>query len=180
MWNLKNSTNFCRAAVKTQTQRTDLWTQWSMERSGRMNVTLKHISNICRISQCIFAVWHAGSSVWCSVITWRVGMGWEEGSSGRGHMYTNGWFMLMNGRNHHNIVKQFSSVQSLSCVWLFATPWTAAFQASLSINNSQGLLKLISFRMDWLDLLEVQGTLKSLLHHHSSKKPQLFGTQLSL
>ena len=123
----------------------------------------------------------------------------------------------------------FSSVQSLSCVWLFATPWTAACQASLSFTNSWSLLKLIvhwvgdasnhlifccpllllpslfpsirvfsndsvlcirwpkywsfnfsispskeysgliSFRRDWLDLLAVQGTLKSLLLHHSSK-----------
>ena len=122
-----------------------------------------------------------------------------------------------------------SSVQSLSHVQLFATPWTAARQASLSITNSQSLLKLmsieslmpsnhlilccphlrlpsifpsirvfsnesvlcirwpkywsfsfsispsseysglISFRMDWLDLLAVQGTLKSLLQHQSSK-----------
>ena len=124
-----------------------------------------------------------------------------------------------------------SSVQSLSPVQLFATPWTAAHQASLSITNSQSLLKLmsiesvmpsnhlilchplllppsifasirvfssesgfhirwpeywsfsfsfsispsneysglVSFRMDWLDLLAVQGTLKSLLQHHSSK-----------
>ena len=121
----------------------------------------------------------------------------------------------------------FSSVQSLSRV--FATPWTAAHHASLSITNSQSLLKLmsiesvipsnhlilycpllllpsifpslrvfssesalcirwpkywsfrfsispsneysglISFRMEWLDLLAVQGTLKSLLQHHSSK-----------
>ena len=123
--------------------------------------------------------------------------------------------------------KIFSSVQSLSHVRLFATPWTAAFQASLSITNSWSLLKLmsiesvipsnhlvlccplllppsifpsirvfsnesvllirwpkywsfsispsneysglISFRMDWLDILAVQGTLKSLLQHHSSK-----------
>ena len=124
---------------------------------------------------------------------------------------------------------QFSSVQSLSCVRLFATPWTAAHQASLSITSSRSLLKLmsfelvmpsthlvlcgplfllpsifpsirvfssdsvlcirwpkywsfsssispsneysglISFRMDWLDLLAVQGTLQSLLWHHSSK-----------
>ena len=123
---------------------------------------------------------------------------------------------------------QFSSVQSLSCVQLFVTPWTAVCQASLSITNSQSLLKLmsvelvmpsnhlilcrplllpsiipsirvfssesalcirwpkywsfsfnispsnehpglISFRMDWLDLLSVQGTLKSLLQHRSSK-----------
>ena len=123
----------------------------------------------------------------------------------------------------------FSSVQSLICVRLFVTPWTAACQASLSITNSRSLLKLmsiesvmpsshlilccpllllppippnirvfsskstlcmrwpkycsfsfsiipskeipglISFRMDWLDLLAVQGTLKSLLQHHSSK-----------
>ena len=119
------------------------------------------------------------------------------------------------------------SVQSLSCVWLFETPWTAAYQASLSITNSQSLLKfmsielvmpfnlccpllllllifpsirvfsnksvlcirwpkywsfsysisppseysgLISFRMDRLNLLAVQGTLKSLLQHHSSKE----------
>ena len=39
---------------------------------------------------------------------------------------------------------QFSSVQSLSCVWLFVTPWTAAHQASLSITNSWSLLKLMS------------------------------------
>ena len=124
---------------------------------------------------------------------------------------------------------QFSSVQSLSRVRLFVTPWIAARQASLSITNSWTSLRLtsiesvmpsshlilcrpllllppippsirifynesslrmkwpkywsfsfnispsnehpglISFRMDWLDLLAVQGTLKSLLQHHSSK-----------
>ena len=47
-----------------------------------------------------------------------------------------------------NNVVQFSSVQSLSCVWLFATPWTAARQASLSITNSQSLLKLMS--IEWV------------------------------
>ena len=116
----------------------------------------------------------------------------------------------------------FSSVQSLSHVRLFATPWTAAHQASLSITNSQRLLKLmfielvmsifpsirvfsnesalhirwpkywsfsisssneysglISFRMDWLDLLVVQGILKSLLQHHSSKA-SIFCVQPSL
>ena len=111
---------------------------------------------------------------------------------------------------------QFSSVQSLSCVQLFATPQTAAYQASLSITNAQSVLKLmsiesvmpsnhlilchslllppsifpsirwskywsfsfsispsneysglISFRMDWFDLLAVQGTLKSLPQHNS-------------
>ena len=122
----------------------------------------------------------------------------------------------------------FSSVQSLSPVWLFVTPWTTVHQASLSITNSQSLFKLmsiesvmpsnylilcrpllllplifpsirvfklvssshhvakywsfsisispsneysglLSFRMNWLDLLAVQGTLKSLLQHHSLK-----------
>ena len=126
-------------------------------------------------------------------------------------------------------ILQFSSVQSLSRVRLFATPWTAACQASLSITNSRSPPKpmsiesvmpsnhlmlcrpllllppvapsirvlsnestlhmnwpkywsfsfsispsnehpgLISFRMDWLDLLVVQGTFKSFLQHHSSK-----------
>ena len=123
----------------------------------------------------------------------------------------------------------FSSVQSLNHVRLFVTWWTAKWQASLSLTNSQSLLKLMSsesvmpssnfilcnpllllpsifpsirafqmsqffasggqkycsfsfsispsdeysglicFRMDWLDLLAVQGTLKSLLQHYSSK-----------
>ena len=44
----------------------------------------------------------------------------------------------------HKCTFQFSSVQSLSRVWLFETPWTAARQASLSITNSQSLLKLMS------------------------------------
>ena len=139
----------------------------------------------------------------------------------------------------------FSSVQSLSRVRLFVTPWTAACQASLSITNSRSPPKpisivsvmpsnrlilcrhlfllpsifpsirvfskestlhmrwpkywsfsfnisisneypgLISFRMDWLDLLAVQGTLKTLFQHHSSKASILwcsafFIVQLSL
>ena len=139
----------------------------------------------------------------------------------------------------------FSSVQLLSCVWLFATPWITACQASLSITNSWSSLRLtsiesmmpsshlilgrpllllppippsirvfsnestlhmrwpkywsfsfsiipskghpglISCRMDWLALLAVQGTLKSLLQHHSSKASILrcsafFTVQLSL
>ena len=141
-------------------------------------------------------------------------------------------------------VFQFSSVQSLSLVQLFATPWIAARQASLSITNFRSLLKLmsiesvmpsnhlvlcrpllllppippsirvfsnestlhirwpkywsfsfsispsserpglISFRIDWLDLLAVQGTLKSLIQHHSSKasilwRSAFFTVQLS-
>ena len=124
---------------------------------------------------------------------------------------------------------KFSSVQPLSFVWLFVTPWTVTHQAFLSITNSQSLLKLmsiesvipsnhpvfchsllllpaifpsirgfsnesvlcirwpkywsfsfsispsneysrlISFRIDWLDLLAVQVTFNSLLQHHSSK-----------
>ena len=49
-------------------------------------------------------------------------------------------------RQIHSSV-QFSSVQSLSCVQLFATPWTAACQASLSITNSWSLLKLMSIEL---------------------------------
>ena len=136
---------------------------------------------------------------------------------------------------------QFSSVQLLRCVWLCATPWIPACQASLSITNSRSLFKLmsielvmpsshlilrcpllllpsifpsirvfskesvlcirwpkcwsfsfswisneysneysglISFRMDWLDLLAVQGTFKSLLQYHSLKASILWCTAL--
>ena len=134
----------------------------------------------------------------------------------------------------------FSSVQLLSLVQLFATPWTAARQASLSITSSRSLPKLmsmesvmpsnhlilycpilllhsifpiirvfsnesalrvrwpkywsfsfnispsnehsglISFRMNWLDLLAVQGTLKSLLQYHSSKASILWHSVFSI
>ena len=57
---------------------------------------------------------------------------------------------------------RFSSVQSLSRVWLFATPWTAACQASLSITHSQSLLKLISFRVS--DAIQPSNHL--ILCHH--------------
>ena len=138
---------------------------------------------------------------------------------------------LVNGvfKTSQIMQQSFSSVQFLSHVWLFVTPWTTACQASLSITNSRSSLKLmsiesmmpsnhlilcppllllppippsikvfsnestlhmrwpkywsfsfsiipskehpglISFRMEWLDLLAVQGTLKSLLQYHSSK-----------
>ena len=142
------------------------------------------------------------------------------------------WFDLIWTNNSVIVglnIHQFSLIQSLSRVQLFATPWIAARQASLSITNSRSLLKLmsimsvmpsshlilcrpllllppsppsirvfssestlrmkwpkywsfsfsispsnehprlISFRVDWLDLLAVQGPLKSLLQHHSSK-----------
>ena len=134
---------------------------------------------------------------------------------------------------------QFSSVQLLSCVRLFATPWTAAHQASLAITNSQSLLKLlsitsvmpsshlilccpllllppvlprirvfsnesalcirwpkfwsfsfnispsnehsglISFRMDWLDLLESKG-LSRVFSNTTVQTHQFFSAQLSL
>ena len=134
---------------------------------------------------------------------------------------------------------QFSSVHSLSRIRLFATPWIAARQASLSITNSRSSLRLtsiksvrpsshlilcrpllllppippsirvfsnestlcmrwpkywsfsfsiipskeipglFSFRMDWLDLLAVQGTLKSLVQHHSSEASVLRRSLLS-
>ena len=45
------------------------------------------------------------------------------------------------------VMVQFSSIQSLSCVWLFVTPWTAAHQASLSITNSRSLLRLMSIEL---------------------------------
>ena len=138
------------------------------------------------------------------------------------------WVHIWKKTTTQKLIQNISSVQSLSHVRLFVTPWIAAHQASLSITNSRSLLKLmsiesvmpsshlilcrplllppippsirvfsnkstlrirgpkywsfsfsinpfnehpglISFRMDWLDLLAVQGTLKSLLQPHSSK-----------
>ena len=131
-----------------------------------------------------------------------------------------------------------NSVQSLSCLRLFATPWTAAHQASLSITNSWSLLKLmsielvmpsnhlilcypllllpstfpsirvffnelalhigwpkywsfsispsneysglISFKIDWLDLIAVQGTLSRVFSNTTVQKHQFFSAQLSL
>ena len=143
--------------------------------------------------------------------------------------FTTGNLHLLTPLTHSAPEFHLSSVQLLSHVWFFATPWTASCQASLSITNSWSLPKLmsielvmpsnhlmlccplhllpsifpsirvfsnesalcirwpkywsfsfnispsnehpglISFRMDWLDLLAVQGTLKSLVQHHSSK-----------
>ena len=57
--------------------------------------------------------------------------------------------------------------------------WPKYWSFSFSIIPSKEIPGLTSFRMDWLDLLAVQGTLKSLLQHHSSKT-SIFSTQLSL
>ena len=163
--------------------------------------------------QGIFPTWGLNP---CLLRIWR----WQAGSLP----------LLTRGKPFiHNTCIRFSSVQSLSCVWLFATPWNTACQASLSITSSRSLFKLmsiesvmpsnhlilchpfvlppsifpsirvfsnesvlhiwwpkywsfsfsispsneyswlISFRIDCLDVLAVQGTLKSLLQHHSSK-----------
>jgi len=57
--------------------------------------------------------------------------------------------------------------------------WPKYWSFSFNISPSSEHPGLISFRMDWLDLLAIQGTLKSLLQHHSSNH-QFFGAQLSL
>ena len=59
---------------------------------------------------------------------------------------------------------RFFSSESVLCI-----RWPKYWSFSFSISPSNDYLGLISFRMDWLDLLPVQGTLKSLLQHHSSK-----------
>ena len=157
---------------------------------------------------------------------------WQMVVGGVGEQWKQGQTLFFSVPKSLQMVIQFSSVQSLSRVWLFETSWTAAHQASLSITNSWSPPKpmsielvrpsnhlilcrplllpsifpsirafsnesalhirwskywsfsfnislcnehseLISFRIDWLDLLKVQGTLKSLLQHHSSKAPIL-------
>ena len=63
----------------------------------------------------------------------------------------------------------FPSIRVFSYVAVLRIRWSKNWSFSFSISPSNGYSGLISFRVDWLDLLEVQGTLKSLLQHHSSK-----------
>ena len=80
-----------------------------------------------------------------SILDWRIPLTEEPGRlqtmglQRAGHDWVTNTFIRYIGSRHW-----FSSVQSLSLVWLFATPWTAARQASLPITNSQSLLKLMS------------------------------------
>ena len=71
-----------------------------------------------------------------------------------------------------------SSIRVFSTESTLHMSWPKYWRFSFSISPSNEHPGLISFRMDWLDVLAVQGTLKSLLQHHSSKH-QFFGTQLS-
>ena len=70
------------------------------------------------------------------------------------------------GYNLHAVLTCFSCVEEKS---VFCIRWPKYQSFSFSISPSNEYSGLISFRMDWLDLLAVQGTLKSLLQHHSSK-----------
>ena len=72
----------------------------------------------------------------------------------------------------------FSSIRVFSNESALCSRWPKYWSFSFSIIPSKEIPGLISFRMDWLDLLAAQGTLKSLLQHHSSKASS-FGAQLS-
>ena len=71
---------------------------------------------------------------------------------------------LLMSSNHLTSVTPFSS-----CLQSFPVRWPKFWSFSFSISPSNEYSELISFRIDWLDLLAVQGTLKSLLQHQSSK-----------
>ena len=73
----------------------------------------------------------------------------------------------------------FPSIRVFSNESVLHIRWPKYWSFSFSISSFNEISGLISFRMDWIDLLGVQGTLESLLQHHSSKH-QFFGTQLSL
>ena len=68
----------------------------------------------------------------------------------------------------------FPSIRVFSNVSVLCIKWPKYWRFSFSISISNEYSGLISFRMDWLDLLAVQGTLKSLLQHHSSKASVLW------
>ena len=63
----------------------------------------------------------------------------------------------------------FPSIRVFSNVSVLCIRWPKYWSFSFSISPSSEYSRLISFRMDWMDLLAIQGTLKSLLQHHSSK-----------
>ena len=73
----------------------------------------------------------------------------------------------------------FPSIRVFSKESVLHIRWSKYWSFSFNINPSNEYSALISFRMDWLDLLAVQGTLKSLLQHHSSKASAFFIVQLS-
>ena len=66
-------------------------------------------------------------------------------------------------------LQSFTALGSFPVSWLFAIKWPKCWSFSFSISPSKEYLWLIYFRMDWFDLLTVQGTLKSLPQHQSSK-----------
>ena len=74
----------------------------------------------------------------------------------------------------------FPSIRVFSNESVLHVGWPRYWSFSFSISSSNEYSGLISFRTDWLDLLAVQGTLKSLLQHHTVQKHQFFNTQLSL
>ena len=74
----------------------------------------------------------------------------------------------------------FPSISVFSNESILHIRWPKCWRSSFSISPSSEYSGLISFRMDWLDLLAMQGTLKSLLQHHQVQKHPFFGTQLSL
>ena len=74
----------------------------------------------------------------------------------------------------------FPSIRVFSNELVLHIRWPKYWRFSFSISHSNEYLGLTSFGMDWLDLLEVQGTLKSLLQHTTVQKHQFFGAQLSL
>ena len=82
----------------------------------------------------------------------------------------------MNGKYHI----QFSSVQSLSRVWLFATPWTAARQASLSITNSQSLPKLMSIESGMPSNHIILCQIPRYLNLICANKPKIIGVVVQL
>ena len=131
---------------------------------------------LCR-SLFYFSVWLSSAAQLCSTLCDPIAAGQNSIS------ITNSWSLL----KLMSIMSVMPSNNLILCCPLFLLPsifpnirvfwnesvlcirWRKYWSFSFSINTSNEFSGLISFRMDWLDLLAVQGTLKSLLQHHSSK-----------
>ena len=143
--------SICQQIWKTQ--------QWLQDWKTSVFIPIPKKSNAKKCLNCCTIALISHTSKYCSKFsksgfnsTWTVKLldvqaGFRKGRGTSDQIANIHWSIEKTREFQKNIFSsvQLISVQLLSCVWLFATPWTAASQASLSITNSWSLLKLMSF-----------------------------------